>query len=225
MKSAAESKVGAAARSAWIDVSVPLRSGMVHWPGDPEVAIDRVLSLGAGDGANVTHVRCSAHVGTHVDAPLHFIDGAAAVDTIPLDVCIGPARVLHIEAVGAIEIADLAPHAVESGERIILRTRNSTQGWRSETFYEDFVALSAAAARWLAEKRLRLLGIDYLSVSRFRDEAAAVHVPLLSAGVWIIEGLDLSAAPVGPVDLICLPLRLFGADGAPARVVLRRRDG
>lgn len=115
----------------WIDVTVPLRNGMVHWPGDPEVEVRRALSMTAGDGVNVTRVACSAHVGTHLDAPLHFIDGAASIDRMPLEVGIGPARVLEIEAGGAIEIGDLEPHAISAGERILLRTRNSRQAWRS----------------------------------------------------------------------------------------------
>ncbi|MCK5796875.1 MAG: cyclase family protein [Deltaproteobacteria bacterium] len=209
----------------WIDISVPLRDGMATWPGDPPMRVGRAFSLAEGDPANVTTLSCCAHTGTHVDAPRHYLKDGAAVDEAPLDTWIGPARVLDISrSRGTITVDELAAHSIQAGERILLRTGNAARiDWHAPTIDRDFVGLSPEAARFLAAQKIRTLGVDYLSVSAFNDDAASVHLPLLRAGVWIIEGLDLSAIAPGPVDLICLPLRLVGADGAPARALVRPR--
>lgn len=212
----------------WMDVSVPIRSGMVRWPGDPPVVVEERLAMSRGDPANLTALSLGAHAGTHVDAPLHYIDGAAPVDRLPLDVAVGPARVVAIRAgkTGAIGVGDLAPLRLRRGERVLLKTRNSPGAWRAGGFVEDAVHLSLDAARHLAERRVALVGIDYLSVGGYRAGGGdLVHRALLEAGAWIVEGLDLTGVPSGPCDLVCLPIRLAGAEGAPARVLVRPRTG
>jgi arylformamidase len=193
---------------------------MVHWPGDPPVEVSRQLSIERGDPANLSAVSMSAHTGTHVDAPLHFIAGGAPVDEVPLDAAIGRARVIEIadpEAVGADE---LRGHAPRRGERLLLKTRNSARRWWEEGFDEDFVHVDPAAAELLAEAQVALVGVDYLSVGGMQS-GAETHRHLLGAGIWIVEGLELSEVAPGDYELICLPLRLAGADGAPARALLR----
>lgn len=207
----------------WIDVSVPVYDGMVHWPKDPEVRITRVRALERGDGATVSELSLGAHTGTHVDAPAHFILGAPGVDEIDLEALIGPARVVDIEVAAAIGPADLAALDPRPGERLLLRTSNSERCWRDDRFVEDFVHLSPAAARFLVERGVRTLGIDYLSVGGGGEEGREVHRALLGARVCVIEGLDLRGAPPGAYELVCLPLRIRGGDGAPARALLRPR--
>jgi arylformamidase len=196
-----------------IDVSVPIRPGMPTYPGDPTVAMERVSSLADGDVVNLTRVDLGAHSGTHVDAPLHFIDGAPATETLPLDVLVGPARVLDLTAAERLDAA--AFDGVELAERVLLKTTNS-ELWARESFAEDALQLDGAAAQVLVDGGVRLVGIDYLSIG---DPDA--HRVLLGAGVVPVEGLDLRGVEPGDYDLICAPLKLVGSDGAPARVLLR----
>jgi arylformamidase len=210
------------ARSSWIDVSVPLRTGMVHWPGDPDVTIAHVHSFANGDQATVSRIDMGAHTGTHMDAPLHLVPGGAGIDTMPIDTTVGPARVVAIDDPAAVTRAALASLDVQEGERLLVKTRNSNRAWASTAFVEHFVHLTTDAARYLAERRIRCIGVDYLSVSGYREDPAPTHRALLEAGVWIIEGLDLSRVEPGLHDLVCLPLRIAGGDGAPARAILRR---
>ena len=199
-----------------IDVSVPLRPGMIHYPGDPELHLERVLSIAKGDPANVSRLDFGVHSGTHVDAPNHFLDGEPGIDSVPLDVLVGPAQVVD----GASLPREVSASALQSlaipdaAERLLLKTRNSAL-WERDSFSEDFVSLDESGARWLVERGVRLIGIDYLSIG---DEAA--HKVLLRAGVVPLEGLDLRRVEPGSYRLICLPLRIEGSDGGPARVLL-----
>ena len=207
--------------SALIDVTVPLRPGLVPlYPGDTPLTVERAQALAQGDPSNVSRLECSAHCGTHVDAPVHFIEGAGGVETVPLDALIGPVWVVDAEQVttsidaAAVDALDIPADA----ERVLFRTRNS-QLWDSPRFVEDFVALSEDGARALVERGVRLVGIDYLSVAPYGDPAPT-HVALLGAGVAVVEALDLRRAVPGRYALTCLPLLVVGADGAPARAVL-----
>lgn len=211
-------------KTGWIDVSVPLGSGMVHWPGDPEVSISRISSMENGDECNVSAISMTAHTGTHMDAPLHFLADGAGMDRLPLDAVIGPARVIAIGDPRSVTAAELARHRIRRGERILFKTRGAAVRWKKGTFQEDYVYVSLDAARLLAARGVRVVGVDYLSVGGFREDAAETHRTLLSAGIWIIEGLDLSRVKPGRYDLVALPLRIAGGDGAPARVALRKRD-
>lgn len=205
----------------WIDVSVPLRSGMVHWPGDPPASITRALDMDHGAACNVSQLSLGAHTGTHMDAPVHFFPHGAGIDTMPLDATIGPARVLPITDPTAITVAELRQHQIARGERILFKTRNSARSWVNEPFIEDFVYIAHESAQYLAQAGVRTIGVDYLSVGGYHIDGPETHHALLGAGIWIIEGLDLSAISPGSYDLICLPLRILGADGSPARAVLR----
>jgi arylformamidase len=208
--------------SPWIDVSMTLKTGMVTWPGDPPARISQVLSLERGDPCTVSLLEISAHVGTHMDAPAHFVLGGMGIDSMPPDAAIGRARIVAIEDRESITVAELAPHRIRPGERILFKTHNSDHPWQNGAFAEDFVYLSAAAAEYLVERQARLVGIDYLSVGGLHADGVATHQALLSAGIWVIEGLYLREVPAGPVDLICLPLKIAGGDGAPARALVRQ---
>jgi arylformamidase len=197
------------------DISVPVGPRTVTYPGDPTVHLSLVQSLAEGAVANVSKLELSVHTGTHVDAPVHFVDGAAGVDVLPLEPLVGPALVIDATAThGRMDAGALAN--VELAERVIFKTTNS-QLWERETFVDDFVALTEDAAQLLIEAGVRLVGIDYLSIG---DED--VHRALLRAGVVILEGLDMREVEPGHWELICGPLKLVGSDGAPARVFLTR---
>lgn len=207
--------------SSWIDISVPLRHGMPHWPDDQPFELHRDHDMAQGAENNLSSLKTSAHVGTHMDAPLHFINGGSSIDQVPLDVVIGPARVIEIEDAREIPIAELEKHAIQPGERLLFRTANSHRAWKADEFQKDFVAIGEAAAKWLAERRPALVGVDYLSVAPFAD-GGPTHRALLGAGVWVIEGLNLEGVEPGRYELVCLPLKIAGAEGAPARAVIRR---
>jgi len=205
----------------WIDISVPLRKGMVHWPGDPPFDLERVHDMGRGARNNLSRIALSAHSGTHVDAPLHFLRSGAGVSDMPLSAAVGRARVIEISDTDSIRPAELRHHGIRRGERLLFKTRNSSRAWRTDSFIEDFVFITPGAARFLARRGVALVGVDYLSVGSYRRASRETHLALLQAGVWIIEGLDLSRVPPGRYDLVCLPLKIDGAEGAPARVILR----
>lgn len=196
---------------------------MVHWPGDPGIRIGRVKDLARGDECTLSALSMGAHSGTHMDAPSHYLRGAPDLDSLSFTATVGRARVLAIRSPVEITPEELRPHRIRRGERLLFRTRNSARCWKSDAFVKDFVCISAAAARFLAARRVALVGIDYLSVGGFHRDGRETHAILLGAGIWILEGLDLSRVRPGAVDLVCLPLRLAGGDGAPARAVLRER--
>jgi arylformamidase len=211
------------------DISVPIAPGRTPtYPGDPGLEISSRSAIERGDPANVTDLHFGAHTGTHVDAPVHFIEGAARLPELPLEAFVGPARVVEIPPdVRAVEESHLAAAGLGAAERILFKTRNS-EFWRDSDgqFREDFAYLTPEAARSLAARGPRLVGWDYLSIERFGAEVFGAHLALLSAGVVIVEGLDLSAVGAGDYELLCLPLRIESGhgDGAPARALLRTRD-
>ncbi len=206
----------------WVDVSVPLRSGMVHWPDNPPVRIERMLDIERGDVANVSTISLGSHTGTHMDAPIHFVRGGEGMDRMPLDATMGLARVIEIQDPTSIKPDELDPHGIGRGERVLFKTRNSSLAWWTRDFIEDFVYVSQEAARYLAERGVRTVGVDYLSVGGFYADGIETHRALLGAGIWVIEGLDLSRVEPGEHELICLPLKVEGGDGAPARALLRK---
>lgn len=219
-----EKQDGDPAASPWIDVSVPLRDGMVHWPGDPPISIRRVSDVEHGDSHTLSELAMGSHSGTHVDAPLHFIRQGAGIDRMPLDIAVGRARVIDIKDSESVKVADLEPLQIRRGERVLFKTRNSPRAWQSNAFVEDFVFVSDEAGDYLVQRGVALVGVDYLSVGGYRHKGSNIHRALLGSGIWIIEGLDLSGVRPGDYDLICLPLRLEQGDGAPARVILRPLD-
>ena len=207
----------------YIDVSVDVADELPVWPGSPAIRFERSLALDAGDIANDTTLNFSVHTGTHIDAPLHFLPNGKSVDQIPLDTLIGPAYVAEVSNdVDAITIEVLESLALPSAtQRVLLKTRNSYL-WASgaQQFEPNFVALTAEAAGWVVDQGIAVIGIDYLSIQRFYD-GPHTHQILLGAEVVVIEGLNLSQVQPGHYELFCLPLRLKGIEGAPARVILK----
>lgn len=201
------------------DISIPISADMHVYPGDPAVEIDRVLQMAQGDVANVSFLKFGTHTGTHIDAPMHFVDGAMTVDQIPLNLLIGKVRVVEITS-PVITAEVLEEFDFTDDVRVIFKTRNSYL-WREATFIEDFVHLTGDAAKRLVENGIKVVGIDYLSVEKYNFTTPDAHRALLTAGTIIIEGLNLSEVEAGDYELICLPLKIEGGDGAPARVVLR----
>ena len=205
------------------DVTVPIDSGIPIYEGDPPVKIEAASSLAKGDSANVSFLHFGAHTGTHVDAPAHFIAGAARIDSLPLDTLIGPARVVRIPDDRAeIDTNFIAGGDLDGVERLLFHTRNSSF-WNGEGFRKDFTHLLPEAAEMLVNRGVKLVGTDYLSIEKFHSGHHRTHIALLSRGVVIVEGLNLSGVPAGDYELICLPLKIAegAGDGAPARVVLR----
>jgi arylformamidase len=207
---------------AWIDISVPLFNGMVHWPGDAPYHRLETLKIAEGAECNLSHFSASVHVGTHMDAPRHFVDGAVGMDAMPLSATVGPARVIQIHDSEFIRVDELERHAVQAGQRLLFKTVNSQRSWRTHAFQEKFVHFPEDAAKYLAGRGVRTVGIDYLSVGGYQTDGAAAHRALLGAGIWVIEGLNLKEVEPGDYELVCLPLKMTGSDGAPARAILRK---
>jgi arylformamidase len=207
--------------AAWIDVSVTVKHGMPHWPDNPPIIMERAMDIGRGHDCNLSHLAMGVHSGTHVDAPVHFIHQGIGVDEMPLTATMGAARVIEITDPRQVTADELRGHSLRAGERVLFRTANSPRCWQTDEFVEDFVYITEEAAHHLAETKVRTVGVDYLSVGGYHADGAEIHRILLGAGIWIIEGLDLSAVRAGPYEMICLPVKLHGSDGAPARAILR----
>jgi arylformamidase len=202
------------------DISVPIRSGGVIYPGNPEIDITLQQAVARGAGANVSLIRFGSHTGTHADAARHFFDDGQPVDQIPLDRLVGPALLLRFpDDLRSIGAADLKAQDLNGHTRILLRTRNSAM-LSQQKFAPDYTYLAPDGAEYLVDKGVELVGIDYLSIEQFHSGHHRTHRTLLAKSVVILEGLDLSAPAAGEYQLICLPLRIEGCDGAPARAVL-----
>jgi arylformamidase len=206
------------------DITVPMRSGMPVYEGDPSIEIQPWSALANGDSANVSFLHFGAHTGTHVDAPAHFIEGARKIDALSLDALIGPARVIRVPD----DFAEIGPDFLaecdfDHVERVLFHTRNSS--FWSESFRKDFTHLLPEAAQILVDRGVKLVGTDYLSIEKFHSGHHRTHLTLLSSNVVIVEGLNLSEIAAGDYELICLPLKIAdgAGDGAPARVVLRSK--
>jgi arylformamidase len=204
-----------------IDVTVPLDANVPTYPGNARFQLEAVKRLAHGDTSNVSTVRMSAHAGTHVDAPRHFFDTGAGAEALPLDLLCGRARVIELTTRKGITPDDLAPFDLRDDVRLLIKTRNSLL-WGSPQFHDNFIGVTAEAARFLVEQGVRLVGVDYLSVEEYRAPGAPAHHALLGAGTIVIEGLNLRHVEPGSYELLCLPLAIVGSDGAPARAVLRR---
>lgn len=202
------------------DITVPLVPEMANWPGNPSFKRDLFKAISRGNSSNVSAISMSCHAGTHVDAPYHSSDAGPGIDAIPLSVLIGPARVAEIGAVDKVSATDLRAIDMTGVQRLLLKTRNSTY-LREREFRENFVCVDESAARYMVEKGIKLLGVDYFSVDRHGDSQKLAHRTLLGHGVVILEAIDLFAVKPGDYELICLPLSIPGSDGAPARAVLR----
>ncbi len=205
----------------WIDISVPVHEGMPLCTGDPGLHFERAMDQTNGDVCTLTRAYMSAHTGTHMDAPLHFVQDSRTIEQMPVDATVGPARVIQITDRTAIHREELEPHRIQQGERILFRTANSEREWQTLPFDEEFIYIARDAAEYLAECGIRSVGVDYLSVGGFRQDSVETHVALLGKGIWVMEGLVLGGIEPGDYELVCLPLKWVGAEGAPARAILR----
>ena len=195
----------------WIDITMPIRNNVVK----------RINSIEAGYNYNLTNISFSAHTSTHMDAPLHFIDNAKDISTLPFNAVIGKAKIIEIKDTISIKPEELETYNIEENDRILFKTRNSSVDWGMEEFISEYVFLTTEAAKYLAEKKIKTIGIDYLSIAGLNN-TEEVHKILLSSEIWIIEGLSLNDVTEGFYDLICLPINIVGSDGAPARAVVKR---
>ncbi len=204
------------------DISLTITPALPVWPGDPTIILERMNKIEEGANSNVSRLTTSVHVGTHVDAPVHFLPGAKSVDELALEVLIGAAQVIQFADYVDVISADVLEEAdISAGTtRLLIKTRNSAL-WQEKDpiFHKDFVAIDESGAEFLVQRGIRLVGVDYLSVAPYRL-VAPTHKILLQAGVIILEGADLSRVPGGEYELVCLPIKLGGSDGAPARAVL-----
>jgi arylformamidase len=204
-----------------IDVSVPLDATLPTYPHNTPFSLEPIKRLASGDSSNVSALHMSAHCGTHVDAPRHFFDSGPGTEALPLDLLMGRVRVIQVSSRTGIAAEDLANQNLSEDVRILIKTRNSLL-WGTPEFRPDYIGVTESGARHLVAHGIKLVGVDYLSVEEFKTPGAPAHHVLLGAGVIVIEGLNLRDVEPGIYDLCCLPLRIVGSDGAPARVVLRK---
>lgn len=202
------------------DATLPMREGMITFPGDPPFRIETFFETRKGDPFNLALLHMGTHLGTHVDPPAHYLEGGATVDQVPLDVLVGPGVLLDFRGQSSINRKTLENAPIGDARRVLFRTDNETL-LGAPRFREDFTALTEDGARYLVKRGVRLVGIDYLSIEQYMNPGAPVHRTLLGAGVLVVEGLHLRGIPPGAYEIFCLPLRIEGADGAPARVILR----
>ena len=205
----------------YFDISLPVHDGMLSWPSDPDVRLSAHKTIDEG-GSNVTQLSAGTHLGTHIDAPKHFSHDGKGVDELEFEALIGPAVVVDLEGLAGDLIPPEAVEILPAGtERVLFKTANTLHRLLTKPFTEDYVALSGEAAQSLADRGIKLVGIDYLSVQK-RGEDRRAHTALLERDIVIIEGLWLADVPAGEYELIALPLRIQDGDGAPARVLLRQ---
>jgi arylformamidase len=210
----------------WIDVSAPLSPAITPvYEGNPPLQVRFTMDMDRGDKLDLSEISMGTHTGTHVDAPLHFVRGAASIDEVPLDRLVGPALVIDVDPrVIAITAAELNKYPWRGEKRILFRTRNSVNSWIIDPqFHRDFTFVAPDAAELMAQNGVELVGIDYLSIEQFGAPVARTHQILLSRGIPIVEGLDLRAVVPGEYDFVVLPLKILGHEAAPARAILRRR--
>jgi len=206
------------------DISLPIYPGMVVYPGDPDFSCAQLYSLSRGDGCNVSKLAMGSHSGTHIDAPSHYFTKGLTIDQILPAYFLGPARVLEISTTSRIELAHLLTKDIQEDQRILFKTANS-QYLKEKKFNPDYIALSPQAARYLVQKKVKLVGIDYYSIDSSAacstaDSDNPCHLILLRAMIPILEGLDLSEVDEGEYELIALPLKIVGCDASPVRAVL-----
>jgi len=213
------------ASSAWIDVTATLDPATTPvYEGDAPMSFEFLKDMRKGDGFTLSKLSLGAHSGTHVDAPMHFVRDGASIDRLPLEPFIGRARVIEIpDSVQSIDATELNRHQWRNVERVVFRTRSSVRGWmKSSTFHRDFAFIAPDAAQLLADAGVRLVGIDYISAEKFGAPAPLTHRILLGKGIPIVEGFALETVPAGDYDLVVLPMKVAGHEGAPARAVMRK---
>jgi arylformamidase len=203
------------------DISVGISADLPVWPGDPSVEIERIGNIKDGEESNVSRMGASVHIGTHVDAPLHFFEGGASIESLPLEVLIGRAYVVDLPDAKVIDAKTLEDAKIPPRTRRLLFKTSNSSFWANgeKQFQEDYVGVDRSGAEWLVRKGIQLVGIDYLSIAMF-DDPAEPHRILLEAGMVILEGVNLSEIQRGRYTLYCFPIKIIGSDGAPARAIL-----
>jgi arylformamidase len=218
-----------------IDITIPLRDGMVRWPSDYIPRVERVMDQDKGDEVTLTTLKVTSHAGTHIDAPLHFVSKGGTIDEMPLETMIGPARVIEIKDPESIKLDELRPYDVQRGERILFKTQNSSKLYKTDKFSKEYVYVSYEAAEYLVDRGIVLVALDYLSISKYETEADwdslteyltnsnvhRVHRIFLENGIYILETVNLSGVEPGEYELICLPIKLESGEAGLARAILR----
>jgi len=204
-----------------IDVTVPLDSNLPTYPGNTPFSVETIRRISTGDSSNLSTLHLSAHTGTHVDAPRHFLESGAGAEALALELLIGRVRVVEVTSRKGIGPGELSTSDFSEDLRVFIKTHNSRL-WGSPTFHTDYVGMTEAGARFLVDRGVKVLGVDYLSVEVFKTPGAPAHHILLGGGTIVIEGLNLRDVEPGIYEMMCLPLPIVGGDGAPARVVLRK---
>lgn len=202
-----------------IDVSRKIKPGMETWPGDKEFGIVRDSSVASGDLSNTSHITMGLHAGTHIDTPLHFIDGGEDVSTVDLSSFIGTVKIYELEVEKCITEDDIKDLSIARDDVIFFKTSNSDIP-EDAPFLPNYVYLDEAAAKHLVEKRIKTVGIDYLSIENYYSTDCPVHKLLLSNNISIVEGLMLKEVDAGQYFYSCLPLRIEGGEGSPVRAIL-----
>jgi arylformamidase len=203
-----------------IDVTVPLDAHLPVYPGNTPFVLEPIKRIARGDSSNVSALHMSGHSGTHVDAPRHYFDAGPGVEALPLELLLGRTRVIDVRGRAGIGADELAAHDLSEDVRVLIKTPNSRL-WSARDFQSDYLGVTESGARYLVDHGVKVVGVDYLSVEQFKKPGAPAHHVLLGAGTIVIEGLNLLDVEPGLYEMFCLPLRVVGADGAPARVVLR----
>ena len=210
-------------KSEWIDISWPLHTGMRYWPQDDPPKIERILQRSKGERTDLYGLTIISHTGTHIDAPLHFIPDGLTIDAMPIDAIMGPARVIESNDPVSIKAEELVPYDIQPNERILFKTQNSYKLYDIDEFVEDYVYISTEAAHFLKDRKVTVVGLDYIALGSYKDldNLREVHQTLLGNDIWILEAINLSGVRPGPCELICLPIRLEHGDAAPARAIVR----
>ena len=221
------------AKSEWIDITLPLGKEIPVLSSDfaadesriQKPIVDRLFDVDKGDKVTMSRISMSSHDGTHIDSPLHFIPGGSTIDIMPIETTVGPARVIEINDEKEITVEELEPYGIQAGERILFKTKNSPGVYDTQVFMGQYVSISPEAAAYLAEKKIRLVGLDYLTIASPNpmENIGIVHKAFLDNGIYIIEGLDMVRVEPGDYDLVCLPLRLDKGDAGPCRAVIKPR--
>jgi arylformamidase len=213
-------------KSKWIDISVPFKvdQPMAYFPTDPQrPTVTRIFDRTKGDPVTMSQININSHNGTHIDAPFHFMADGTTIDMMPLDTAIGPARVIEIKDPISIKMAEVEPYDIKEGERILFKTRNSSYAYKTADFVEDYVYCTNEVACYLKDRKIRLVGVDYITIGNHRDveNIKIVHETLLLHGIYIIEMLNLDGVKPGQHEMICLPLRMEKGDAGPCRAIIR----
>lgn len=216
-------------KSYWIDISVPfpVDKPMPYFPTDPQgPSVTRIFDRTKGDPVTMSQININSHNGTHIDAPFHFMAEGTTIDMMPLDTGIGPARVIEIKDPESIKLEEVEPHDVKEGERILFKTKNSSYAYKTTDFVTDYVYCTNEVASYLKDRKVRLVGVDYVTIGNQDDleNIKFVHETLLENGIYIIEMLNLDGVAPGDYEMVCLPLRMENGDAGPCRAIIKPLD-